>query len=243
MRLPTRDRPAADTHTHDAHAHTHGRPHTATHKVAEPPGAASARSNAPAGEPPRGSASFGRRPAPRKKRRAHKVGAIHHAEELVAEVREEGAEPARQRRRVELLDEDRARVRARASRARAAAARARTPLPAPCITQENSSLRSERKVSSPRADADAPSCSKKIVPVCSRAPVVPVCSRAPVEPVCSRAPAAKRRCRRCGCAKRAPRKTELLEAEPSPASPILLVISLAWPRARCSAISRLRLEK
>ena len=118
MRLPTRDRPAAHTHTREAHAHTHGRPHTATHKVTEPPGAASVRSNAPAGEPPRGSASFGRRPAPRKKKRAHKVGAIHHAEELVAEVREEGAEPARQRRRVELLDEDRARVRARGGRAR-----------------------------------------------------------------------------------------------------------------------------
>jgi len=47
-----------------------------------------------------------------------------------------------------------------------------------------------------------------------------------------------------GRSKRVPRRMKLLEAEPSPASPsISLVFSLARPRARCSAISRLRLEK
>ena len=52
---------------------------------------------------------------------------MHHAGELVAEVREEGVEPARRRRRAELLEEDRARVLARAGRARvlARAGRAR----------------------------------------------------------------------------------------------------------------------
>ena len=46
-----------------------------------------------------------------------------------------------------------------------------------------------------------------------------------------------------GRSKRVPRRMKLLEAEPSPASRISLVFSLAWPRARCSAISRLRLEE
>jgi hypothetical protein len=49
----------------------------------------------------------------------------------------------------------------------------------PSITQKNSSLRFERKVPSPRANADASSCSMRIVPVCERAAVEPVGSRAP----------------------------------------------------------------